>query len=89
MPLGLASHFAIETTDSGMPRNFFCLGGERLNFPEFTWSVRYSIVQLLMFYKIAVRYTHEGNTNFGITDHYGGRESKYGYHLLYSILSMY
>ena len=51
MPLGLASHFTIETTDSGMSRNFFCLGGVRLNFPEFTWSVSDSIVKLLIFYK--------------------------------------
>ena len=36
-----------------------------------------------------MHYTHEGNTDFGITDHYGGREGKYGDHLLYSILSMY
>ena len=50
MPLGLASHFAIETTDSGMSRDIFCLGGIRLNFPEFTWSVSY-YVNLLMFYK--------------------------------------
>ena len=32
-------------------RDFFCLGGVRLNFTEFTWSVSYSIVKLLMFYK--------------------------------------
>ena len=51
MPLGLASHFAIETTDSGKSRDFFCLGDVVLNFPEFTWSVSYSIVNLLIFYK--------------------------------------
>ena len=51
MPLGLASHFAIETTDGGMSRDFFCLGGVKLNFPEFTWSISYSIVKLVMFCK--------------------------------------
>ena len=38
MPLGLALHFANETTHTGMSRDFLCLGGVRLNFPEFTWS---------------------------------------------------
>ena len=34
-----------------MSRDLFCLGGVRLNFPEFTWSVSYSIAKLLLFYK--------------------------------------
>ena len=51
MPLGLALHVANETTHAVMSRGFFGLGDERLNFPEFTWSERYSIVKLLMFYK--------------------------------------
>ena len=44
MPLGLALHFATETMYTGMSRGFFCLGGERLYFPEFPWPVSYSIV---------------------------------------------
>ena len=51
MSLGLALHFANETTHPGMSRDFFGSGDVRLNFPEFTWSVSYSIVNLLMFYK--------------------------------------
>ena len=51
MPLGLALHFANETTHTEMSRDFFCLGDARLNFPEFTWSVSYTIVNLLTFYK--------------------------------------
>ena len=89
MPLGLALHFAVETTHTGMSRDVFCLGSARLNIPEFTWSVSYSIVNLLMFYKIAVPHPHGAIKmlfNTIVTDHYGGREGKHGYHLFYSIL---
>ena len=51
MPLGLALHFAIQTTQAGMSRDFLFIGGIRLNFPELTWPVSYFIAKLLMFYK--------------------------------------
>ena len=75
-----------------MSRDFLCLGGVRLNFPEFTWSVSYSIVNLPSFTKITVRHIHrEINMLFNtiVTDHYEGGEEKHGYHLLYSMLSMF
>ena len=92
MPLSLALHFAIEMTHTGMLRDFLSLGGVRLNFPEFTWSVSYFIVELLMLYKNIVCHTHGAiNMLFNtiVTNHYEGREDKHGYHLLYLILSMY
>ena len=51
MLLGLGLHFAIETAHIGMSRDFLGLEGARLNFPAFSWSVSYSILKLLMFYK--------------------------------------
>ena len=57
MPLGLALYFANKTTHSGMSRDFFCLGDVGLNFPEFTGSVSYPIVSLLMFCKNNMSHT--------------------------------
>ena len=51
MHLSLALHFANETTHTGISRDSFCIGDVRLNFHEFTWSVSYFIVNLMMFYK--------------------------------------
>ena len=93
MPLSLALHFANITTHTGVSRIFFCLGDVRVNLPELTWSVSYSIVNLLLCYKNnSTSHTHGAiNMLFNtiVTDHYGGREGKHGYHLLNSILSKY
>ena len=51
MPLCLALHVAIETTHTGISRDFICLGSVSINVSEFTCSVSYSIVKLLILYK--------------------------------------
>ena len=48
MPLGLALHFYIVTMHVA---RLLMRRGCQVNFPEFTWSVSYFIVKLLMFYK--------------------------------------